>query len=456
MARGVFIFLETVGVICAALTFAVHLGNRNPALVLTAGVCVAMGVLILVGQMVLPDMASPTRVVRLASPALNGFCEFQSFTINVLGVSVYASSLCLAIELNVRCGARNLISEDRSVYRRVFLYLVLTFGWPILLAGLLVGLRTIPFPLYYTSTFCDQNSSAYSGPIYTILFILTLILFTLVGSIFTVYAVIKYSGRRKEIMRMFQRPPLTAATRSVPMSPLTHAGPGTTSHQITTQMYGSGMEGGMGPGGGGGVMALSASGKQHFTTTGLSQDSMLFEMPPMVPLTRAERMVGRCVPMAVLARLSPHTHRRLLADRMTKRSILHHSSQMSRTHSDLLGILHRMVIWCIGYHIAACIYMVESTVSVVQDFLKDASGANTDMKVAPDYGMHPLDEDDPRTLMQWSLESNLKTRTISVILIISLLSMLLFLCFGTSRTALKKYKFWFWTSWVQRIRRQSV
>ncbi|KAI9207884.1 GPCR fungal pheromone mating factor [Polychytrium aggregatum] len=191
------IALAVIAVLASFLVFYIHYPSRNLALLMLASITGLLSLLLVIGAAVFPS----SMTVAASFPpwsALQIFCEIQAFLLNVLGISIYGSCLCLSIELNLRTSAKRVLRSDDSDTRpKLFLYLVLSLGVPVVFIVAVLWLRSKP-AYYIPQAFCDNQAGKY---IFLIVFVISLIIYTIMGSIFTMIAIRNYIRKRSEILQ---------------------------------------------------------------------------------------------------------------------------------------------------------------------------------------------------------------------------------------------------------------
>ncbi|KAJ1565416.1 hypothetical protein HK096_002919, partial [Nowakowskiella sp. JEL0078] len=95
-------------------------------------------------------------------------------------------------------------------------------------------------------------------------------------------------------------------------------------------------------------------------------------------------------------------------------------SILCRESANLAQILHRMVVWCVGYHALAMVYLVQTVYAVISDLITPSV-------------------------------NNPQTRANTVIYSTFSLSLLLFVCFGTGRSAVERYQSWLGIKAIKKI-----
>ncbi|KAJ3416428.1 hypothetical protein HDV05_001586 [Chytridiales sp. JEL 0842] len=156
------------------LVFYVHVNTSNVALLLLVGSGVVVEVAFILGGILLIVYGRFVPPDELVTGFGRGVCEVQAFVVSWCGIAVYAACMCLAIELLIRTRSPSLLNRRDSI-RRGYFYAFATLLIPLVLVSVSIHYRLGDGPLYTPNAIC--------------------------GSIFTIWAVVVYTKRRKTIMR---------------------------------------------------------------------------------------------------------------------------------------------------------------------------------------------------------------------------------------------------------------
>ncbi|KAJ3129697.1 hypothetical protein HK098_000476 [Nowakowskiella sp. JEL0407] len=374
--------LAFTGFLLSTLVFFVHLPTKNFALLLVAVVCGTTQFILFVGAIVFAIVGAPTPIPPLStstnttvttvptiianttvlvatqkvkyssSPGIQGFCEFQGFMVNMLGIATYGVCLCLAMELNRRTSADIVLKTTPENTRWLALkYSFIAVGLPTILITIAVIFRTSPRSIYVGESFCDWSNSKI---VFILIYVLALLLYTVLGSGYTVIAVMTYASKRKSIVTTFGGPPATFFGRIFSYIKIYY-----------NRMF--------------------RKNRNSFPLNNISSPTAPTPATPATP-----------------------------------------TPTLDQQSVNLQQILHRMVIWCIGYHLLASLYVIQTVYAVISDLLTQSS----------------------------TNSNSSDSRASTVLYATAAVSILLFGCFGTGRSALERYRVWMGISKIEKVVRE--
>ncbi|KAJ3140904.1 hypothetical protein HK101_003435 [Irineochytrium annulatum] len=203
--------LAILALLASTIVFYVHVPSRNVSL-LCLSVMLALNQLnYLLFSWILPAISPADATAwnetsnsidpnyKYSSASFETACNVQAFFSNALGASLFGTACSLAIELYLRTKAKTVLDGATEAWRlpKNWLYLTLSFAIPTLIGICCVVFRYGVSAHYIKDSFCDVSLP----PVwFIVLFGVINAIYSIVGSIFTILALVTYIRRRSLIL----------------------------------------------------------------------------------------------------------------------------------------------------------------------------------------------------------------------------------------------------------------
>ncbi|KAJ3416429.1 hypothetical protein HDV05_001587 [Chytridiales sp. JEL 0842] len=186
------LLVSLIALLLTCLVYHVHKKSSNIALRLLLGTGIIVEVA-LFGCGVLLNAHSRFSGTEVGSV---GFGRV-AFLIAWGSIAVYGACTCLAIELLIRTRSPSMLHRRDSITRGYY-YTIPTLLIPLVLAILTVRFRMGDAPIFTPLATCGNNTNPV---VFFAVYVVALWLYSIVGTVFTIWAIAVYTKRRKTILR---------------------------------------------------------------------------------------------------------------------------------------------------------------------------------------------------------------------------------------------------------------
>ncbi|KAJ3416430.1 hypothetical protein HDV05_001588 [Chytridiales sp. JEL 0842] len=368
------LIVSFIALLFSSAVYHVHAPSSNKALLLVAAVSILIEVALFLGGVLLNVNA---RILGdWTNVAETGFGRV-AFLVTWGSIALYGACTCLAIELLIRTRSPSMLHRRDSV-RRGFYYAVPSLMIPFVLACVTVGLRLGGGPVFTPAAACGNDSDPV---VFFVVYVVVLWVYSIVGTIFTVWAIVVYTRRRKTIMRSLASS--NTASSTMPTLSVFSKGGRTIKNSRRQDL----------------VETASVSSLSSSSSSENDDEESDIDLP-----TQKSKSPFHLRPKRPARKLTANS----TTPRTTPQAAPHRSSKLAR---------RRMIIWSVGFHALNSINLVITTVSSI-----------------PALKLYLNGEVDTT-----SIESTRTARTVTVIWATGGLAALQFLCFGFGEGAWGRY-----------------